>query len=62
MHPFVSYEIAKGIVEEMLTVSEQRNRWRRAQNEVVASPPSWDVGAIEMMVTETAGEQEKVGA
>jgi hypothetical protein len=62
VHPFISYEVAKGMVEEMRAVSEQRNRWRRIQNEVVATPPSWDLGVIELLATESAGEQEKVGA
>jgi hypothetical protein len=62
MHPFVSYEMAKGIVEEMRAVSAKRNRWRRIQEEVVAPTPSWDVAVMELMTTDAAGEQERVGA
>ena len=62
MHPFVSYEIAKGIVEEMRAVSEQRNRWRRVQDVTVTPAPSWDLAAQELLITDAAGEQERVGA
>jgi hypothetical protein len=62
MHPFLSYEIAKGIVEEMRAVSEQRNRWRRVQEEGVAPAPTWDSAVRELMTIDAAGEQERVGA
>ena len=62
MHPFLSYEMAKGIVEEMLVVSEKRSRWRRGQEEVVAPALSWDGAVIQLMATDAAGDQERVGA
>jgi hypothetical protein len=62
VHPFVSYEMAKDIVEEMLANSKQRNRWRRVPEKVVAPAPSWDVAVRELMTTDAAGEQERVGA
>ena len=62
MHPFLSYEMAKGIVDEMRVVSEQRSRWRRAQEDVAAPALSWDGAVIELMATDAAGDQERVGA
>jgi hypothetical protein len=62
VHPFISYEVAKGIVEEMRVVSERRYRWRRTENEVVPSPPSWDDGVTDLLARDSAGEQEKVDA
>ncbi|HLF43445.1 MAG TPA: hypothetical protein VJA46_07955 [Acidimicrobiia bacterium] len=62
MHPFISYEIAKGMVEEMRAISEKRYWSRRAKREVESSPPSWDADVIQLMVRDNEGEQEKVGA
>jgi len=58
MHPFLSYEMAKGIVEEKRVGSEQRSRWRRIQEDVAASALSWDRAVIELMATDAAGDQE----
>jgi len=61
VHPFISYEMAKGIVEETLVAAERRNRWRRAEKEIPSSPPTWDAGMIQLMTTDQ-GEHEMVDA
>jgi hypothetical protein len=62
VHPFLNYEVAKGIVEEKRAAAERRRRWRRREDEVVPPSPSWDAEVIQLLVMESAGEQEKVGA
>jgi hypothetical protein len=42
MSPFMSYEVAKGIVEDMRSAAERRRWWRRAEKEEVRPLPSWD--------------------
>jgi len=62
VHPFVNYEMAKGVVEERRATSERRNRWRRAENETVPPLPSWDAEMIELQARQADGEPERIGA
>ena len=62
MHPFLSYEVAKDIVEEMRVMSERKLRWRRSQNEASPPAPSWDAAAIRLLAGDIEAQQEKVDA
>ncbi|MEX1126584.1 MAG: hypothetical protein WD895_02170 [Acidimicrobiia bacterium] len=62
MHPFMSYEVARGIVEERRAISERRSRWRRVEREEAPPLPSWDAEVIQLLARDNEGEQEKVGA
>lgn len=48
MHPFMDYQVALGIVEETLKVSERRWRWRRRETDDPLALPSWDDGLAEL--------------
>ncbi len=58
----MSYEVAKGIVEEMRSTAERRSWWRRAAKEEATSLPSWDAGVIELVAEGCEENQEMVGA
>lgn len=60
--PFMSYEVAKGIVEEMRLTAERRRWWRRNEKEEATPLPSWDTGVIELVVDGCEDKQEMVGA
>jgi hypothetical protein len=62
VHPFLSYEIAKGMVEEVRAISERRIRWRRTEPDETSPLPSWDAAVIRLTSRDSEGEQEKVGA
>ncbi len=62
MNPFLSYEVAKGIVEETRVVAERRAWWRRSVKEVEPALPSWDTGVVQLLASECEGEQEMVDA
>jgi hypothetical protein len=60
--PFMSYEVAKGIVEEMRLTAERRRWWSRTEKEIAAPLRSWDIGVIELVAESCEDEQEMVGA
>jgi len=62
VHPFLNYEVAKGIVEDKRAAAERRRRWRRREDEVVPPSPSWDAEVIQLLAMDSNGEQERVGA
>jgi hypothetical protein len=62
VNPFLSYEVARGIVEETVISSERRARWRRRVKEVEPALPSWDAGVVQLLASESEGEQEMVDA
>jgi hypothetical protein len=62
VHPFLSYEVAKGIVRDVDVTSERRRRWRRDENQALKPVPSWDTEATRLLLVDSREEQERVGA
>jgi hypothetical protein len=58
----MSYEVAKGIVEEMRVTAERRGWWRRIEKEEATPLPSWNTGMIELVAESCEDKQEMVGA
>jgi len=58
----MSYEVAKGIVEERRSAAEHRSWWRRAPKEHSTPLPSWDAGVIELVAERCEEKQEMIGA